>query len=123
MLRIGFVGVGVMGQGMASNLLAAGYPLIAIAHRNRAPIEAIVDQGAMEAGSYQALAENSDVIMLCVSNSDVVEQVIAALTPFFASGNDGDRYRHIEPRVQPQYLSGFKKSLRGVCGSAGYRWN
>ena len=36
---IGFVGVGYMGEGMASNLLAKGYPLVVLAHRNRAPIE------------------------------------------------------------------------------------
>ena len=39
--RIGFIGLGMMGQGMAANLLAKGYPLVGTAHRNRAPLEAL----------------------------------------------------------------------------------
>ncbi|WP_298382742.1 NAD(P)-binding domain-containing protein, partial [Ruegeria sp.] len=35
---IGFIGVGLMGHGMASNILKAGYPLHVIAHRNRTPV-------------------------------------------------------------------------------------
>ncbi len=36
---IGFIGVGLMGQGMAANLLAKGFPLTVIGHRNRKPVE------------------------------------------------------------------------------------
>ncbi|MEM8645448.1 MAG: NAD(P)-dependent oxidoreductase [Pseudomonadota bacterium] len=78
--RIGFVGVGVMGHGMAANLLAAGYSLTAIAHRNRAPVEDLVSKGAKEASSLSQLAAESDAIVLCVSNSDVVEKVVAELS-------------------------------------------
>lgn len=86
MQRIGFVGVGVMGHGMAVCLLKAGYPLTAIAHRNRAPLEDLLAQGAAEATSYADLAGASDCIVLCVSNSSVVEKVVAELKPHLRAG-------------------------------------
>src|SRR5690606_9483794 len=46
---VGFIGVGFMGQGMASNLLAKGFPLTVMGHRNRRPVEQLVAAGAKEA--------------------------------------------------------------------------
>lgn len=84
--RIGFVGVGAMGHGMASSLLGSGFPLTVIAHRNRAPIDDLVSKGAGEAGDYGELAAASDVIVLCVSSSQVVEQTVDALRPSLRRG-------------------------------------
>lgn len=84
--RIGFVGAGVMGHGMASCLLKAGYPVRVIAHRNREPIEDLVSKGAEEAADYATLASRSDVVILCVSNSQVVESVIGELEPSLRPG-------------------------------------
>jgi 3-hydroxyisobutyrate dehydrogenase-like beta-hydroxyacid dehydrogenase len=86
MQRIGFVGVGVMGHGMASRLLNAGYPLTIVAHRNRTPVDDLVSRGAREAAKYAELVEASDSIFLCVSNSTVVESVIGQLEPFLRRG-------------------------------------
>ncbi len=86
MERIGFVGVGVMGHGMAGCLLDAGYPLTVIAHRNHAPVDDLVSRGAAEVATYEDLAAASDVIILCVSNSQIVESVVASLTPFLRPG-------------------------------------
>jgi hypothetical protein len=41
-LRIGFIGIGLMGHGMARNLVTKGFPLTVRAHRNRAPLEDLV---------------------------------------------------------------------------------
>ncbi|MBT6896264.1 MAG: NAD(P)-binding domain-containing protein, partial [Rhodobacteraceae bacterium] len=49
--KVGFIGVGLMGHGMAKNILRAGYPLTVIAHKNRAPVENLVSLGAHEAHS------------------------------------------------------------------------
>jgi len=73
---IGFVGVGLMGQGMAARLLTAGYSLSVIANRNRAPVEALVARGAQEANSYRELAEASTIIFLCLNGSHQVEEVV-----------------------------------------------
>ncbi|WP_342593614.1 NAD(P)-dependent oxidoreductase [Ancylobacter gelatini] len=82
---IGFVGVGLMGHGIAANLLKAGYPMTVVGRRNRAPVEDLVSQGAREAGSAAALAAASSVVFLCLTDAAAVEAVIgemeAALRP------------------------------------------
>ncbi|MFN3481454.1 MAG: NAD(P)-dependent oxidoreductase [Rhabdaerophilum calidifontis] len=74
--RIGFIGVGLMGHGMAKNILEKGFPLAVLGNRNRAPVEDLVQRGAREVKSAKALAEASDIIFLCVTDSSVVETVI-----------------------------------------------
>lgn len=86
MTRIGFVGAGLMGHGMVSCLLAAGYPVTVIAHRNRRPIDDLVYKGADETGDYVQLASESDVVFLCVSNSQIVEEVVEQLRPALRPG-------------------------------------
>lgn len=74
--RIGFIGVGLMGHGVAKNILKAGYPLTVLAHRNRQPVEDLVGRGAREAGSAADLAAGSDVVFVCVTGSPEVEEVV-----------------------------------------------
>lgn len=85
--RIGFVGVGLMGQGMASNLLAKGYTLTAIAHRNRKPVDDLCALGATEAPSLAMLAASSTVIHICAPGSPQVEAIVADLLPHLAPGS------------------------------------
>jgi len=74
--KIGFVGTGLMGQGMATNLLKAGYPVSVMAHRNRAPVEALVDAGATEVKSLADMAANATVIHICAPGSPQVEAIV-----------------------------------------------
>ena len=74
--RIGFIGVGLMGHGVAQNILQAGYPTTVLAHRNRAPVDDLVAKGANEVGSAAVLAESSEVVFLCVTGSPQVEDVM-----------------------------------------------
>jgi 6-phosphogluconate dehydrogenase (decarboxylating) len=48
---VGFIGLGLMGHGMAKNIVEKGYPLVVMGHRNRKPIEDLVGRGATEASS------------------------------------------------------------------------
>jgi 3-hydroxyisobutyrate dehydrogenase-like beta-hydroxyacid dehydrogenase len=73
---IGFIGVGFMGQGMASCIVGKGYPLTVMAHRNRAPVEALKAAGAQEAATPKELAGKASIIFLCVTGSPQVEAVI-----------------------------------------------
>ena len=84
--KIGFVGIGLMGQGMAKNIVEKGYALTTIAHRNRAPLEDLVARGAVEAAGLQALAAASDIIFLCLPGSPQVEALVAQLKPFLRRG-------------------------------------
>jgi 3-hydroxyisobutyrate dehydrogenase-like beta-hydroxyacid dehydrogenase len=74
--RIGFVGLGLMGHGIAKNILAKGYALGVIAHRNRTPVEDLVQRGAVEAPNAAEMARGSDVVFLCVTGSPQVEEVL-----------------------------------------------
>jgi 3-hydroxyisobutyrate dehydrogenase-like beta-hydroxyacid dehydrogenase len=76
--RIGFIGVGLMGHGMAKNLVEKGFDLTILGHRNRAPVEDLVKRGAKEAASAAALAGGVDILFLCVTGSPQVEQLMAA---------------------------------------------
>jgi len=84
---IGFVGIGLMGHGMAKNIVEKGYPLTTIAHRNRKPLEDLLTRGATEAASLDDLARASSIIFLCLTGSPEVTSVIAALKPGLKSGS------------------------------------
>jgi 3-hydroxyisobutyrate dehydrogenase-like beta-hydroxyacid dehydrogenase len=73
--RIGFIGIGMMGHGMARNLLAKGYPLTFKVHRNRSNIDDLLAAGAEEAKTSAECANASDIVFICVTGSPQVEQV------------------------------------------------
>jgi 3-hydroxyisobutyrate dehydrogenase-like beta-hydroxyacid dehydrogenase len=84
--RIGFVGAGLMGHGMARNLLEAGYPVTVTAHRNRAPVDDLVSRGATEAATLADLAAHATIIHICAPGSPQVEAIVAALLPAMEPG-------------------------------------
>lgn len=84
--RLGFIGVGLMGGGMAANLLKAGHDVRVVAHRNRAPIDALIAQGAAEARSRAALAQECDGLFVCLNGSPQVEAVIDEIEAALPSG-------------------------------------
>lgn len=74
--RIGFVGVGLMGHGIAKNLVAKGFPLALRVHRNRAAAADLLAAGATEAKSHADLAREADIVILCVTGAPQVEEVM-----------------------------------------------
>ncbi|MEO7223778.1 MAG: NAD(P)-dependent oxidoreductase [Devosia sp.] len=74
--RVGFIGLGQMGYGMASNLLKRGFAMTLFAHRQRAAIDELVSQGAIEVRNAAAMASTCDVIVLCVANADQVQELV-----------------------------------------------
>jgi 3-hydroxyisobutyrate dehydrogenase-like beta-hydroxyacid dehydrogenase len=76
MKNIGFIGVGMMGQGMAHNLVIKGFNVTVMGNRNRKPVEELVAEGAREAASLQDLVASVDAIILCVTGSPQVEDLI-----------------------------------------------
>ena len=73
MKSIGFIGLGLMGHGMAKNLLKKGHALAFLVHRNRANLGDLLDLGGKEVKSARQLAEFSDCIILCVTGTPQVE--------------------------------------------------
>ena len=89
MERIGFVGIGLMGHGMAKNLLAKGYPLSFRVHRNRANLADLTAAGAIEASDTRALVAASDIIFFCVTGSPQVEEIIYGADGLLAAARKG----------------------------------
>lgn len=84
--KVGFVGVGMMGHGMAKNIVEKGFPLTTIAHRNRQPVEDLVARGATEAASLAELAGASTIIFICLTDSNMVEAAVAGMKPGLKPG-------------------------------------
>lgn len=85
---IGFIGLGLMGGNMVENLQNKGYPLIVI-DLNKDAVAACVARGATTVGSAKELAEQADVIMLCLTTSTVVEKLVYAEEGILAGIKDG----------------------------------
>lgn len=86
--RIGMIGVGLMGHGIASSLLRHGLPLSFLDHPGNRPTADLIAAGARAVASGAALAGASDVVILCVTGSPEVEDsvfrddgVLAGLRP------------------------------------------
>ncbi len=73
--RIGFIGLGIMGQGMAANLLKAGFALT-VWNRTVTRMQDLVAQGAHAGASPADVAARSDIIVICVSDTPDVQGVI-----------------------------------------------
>lgn len=87
--RIGFIGLGLMGRAMVGCLQDAGYSLTVLGNRDRTGVEEAVARGGTEAASARALAEASDIVMLCVSTSAQVEGRIYGDDGVLAGVKDG----------------------------------
>ena len=85
---IGFIGLGLMGGAMVGRLQDQDYAVTAVANRTRTYVDAAVARGAAEVSTAKAVAEASDIVMLCMDTSANVEArmrgpegVIAGLKP------------------------------------------
>jgi 3-hydroxyisobutyrate dehydrogenase len=73
---IGFIGLGLMGGNMVENLQNRGFELV-VMDLNKDAVQAVLDRGnATVAASPKELAAASDIVMLCLTTSDVVEKVV-----------------------------------------------
>ena len=70
---IGFIGLGLMGGAMVGRLQDQGYDLVVIANRTRTYVDRAVERGATEVTTAKAVAEASDIVMLCMDTSANVE--------------------------------------------------
>lgn len=74
-LSIGFIGIGLMGTPMTKRLLDAGY-IVNVWNRSPNKIDAVVSAGAHAMSSIESLVSESDLVMLCVSDTDAVRAVV-----------------------------------------------
>ena len=84
--KVGFVGLGLMGHGMAKNIVEKGWPLTVLGHRKRESVEDLKQRGASEVASPRALAEACDVVLLCVTGSPQVEAIVTGEGGLMSAG-------------------------------------
>jgi 3-hydroxyisobutyrate dehydrogenase-like beta-hydroxyacid dehydrogenase len=73
---VGMIGLGLMGHGIAKNLLAKGFALRFVVHRDRSRLADLVAAGARERDSVAALAQGTPVVLLCVTGTPQVESIV-----------------------------------------------
>lgn len=76
--KIGLIGVGFMGHGIARNLAKHGYPLAVLEHPGNQPLDELKAAGVTTQTSARELAAASDVVILCVTGTPQVEAVLLA---------------------------------------------
>jgi 3-hydroxyisobutyrate dehydrogenase-like beta-hydroxyacid dehydrogenase len=86
---VGFIGLGLMGHGMAKNIRQAGYGLWVRGRNNRKPVESLLSMGAGEAASPKDMAAKCDIIHICLSSSEQVEDVVCGEDGILAGARPG----------------------------------
>jgi 3-hydroxyisobutyrate dehydrogenase len=72
---LGYIGTGLMGTPMAARLLAAGHPLT-VWNRTAAKAQGLVDKGAAMGESPADVAGRSDIVFLCLTDTNAVEEAV-----------------------------------------------
>jgi 3-hydroxyisobutyrate dehydrogenase-like beta-hydroxyacid dehydrogenase len=87
--RIGFIGLGFMGHGMAANLLRKGFPLAVKVNRDRSRIGDILAAGARECATNAEVASNADFVILCVTGAAQVEDIVFGAQGILSAARPG----------------------------------
>lgn len=74
--KIGFIGLGFMGHGIAKNIVEKGYALTVLGRKKREAVDDLIGRGAKEVKSAKDVAADSDIIFLCVTGSREVEAIL-----------------------------------------------
>ena len=87
--RIGMIGLGLMGLGIATNIVKKGFALTAMEHPGNQPLGDLIAAGARTAPTAQAVAQTSDIVILCVNGSAQVEAILSGDTGLLAGLREG----------------------------------
>jgi 3-hydroxyisobutyrate dehydrogenase-like beta-hydroxyacid dehydrogenase len=86
---VGLIGAGLMGHGIGKNILAKGFKLNVLAHKNRVPIDSLIKLGASESKSIAEIADQSDMVILVVTGTPQVEEIVLGDKGLLAHGHNG----------------------------------
>ncbi len=89
-MRVGFIGLGTMGEPMARSLQRAGFEVTASAHHRRDALERLVGEGAHEAADPAAVAGAVDAVVICVPDAPQVEEVLFGARGVAAGAKSGE---------------------------------
>ena len=88
MLKVGYIGLGLMGKSMALNILKAGFPVV-IHNRSQSAVDELVAEGAIRAMSPKEVAEQVDVVFTNLPDSPDVELVALGENGIIEGAHDG----------------------------------
>ncbi len=113
-MKIGFIGIGLMGKPMTLRLLQAGFA-VSVWNRSTEKLSDVKAAGALIAESIGELVEQVDIVVLCLANTKVVEDLV------FGAGGVVERGRAGKLLVDfsssdPQATQDFAARLKGTCG-------
>lgn len=100
-MKVGFVGIGHMGEPMARNLLRAGIP-VTVWNRSPEKCEGLIDIGATQAASLQDLFKSATTVLLMLFDSAAIDAVLGRTTPTFAARVSGKIIVHLGT-TSPEY--------------------
>ena len=88
MLKVGYIGLGLMGKSMARNILKAGFPVV-VHNRSQAAVDELVAEGAVRANSPKEVAEQVDVVFTNLPDSPDVEKVVLGENGIIEGAHEG----------------------------------
>lgn len=88
MLKVGYIGLGLMGKSIARNILKAGFPLV-IHNRSRAAVDELVAEGATAASSPSEVASHVDAVFTNLPDTPDVESVVLGKNGIIAGAHNG----------------------------------
>jgi len=88
MLKVGYIGLGLMGKSMARNILKAGFPVV-VHNRSRGAVDELAGEGATPANTPKEVAEQVDVVFTNLPDSPDVEQVVLGKDGIIEGAHDG----------------------------------
>ena len=113
---LGFIGLGLMGTPIACKLRETGYPL-SVWGRRPESLKPLVDLGATALPSAEAVASASDIVFLCVTDTDAVESVVFGEAGVAAGGAAG-KILVDHSSIKPDATREFAGRLHAACGMA-----
>lgn len=88
MLKVGYIGLGLMGKSIARNILKAGFPLV-VHNRSRAAVDELVGEGAVAASSPKEVASQVDIVFTNLPDTPDVEKVVLGENGIIEGAHDG----------------------------------
>lgn len=88
MLRVGYIGLGLMGKSIARNIMKAGFPIV-VHNRSRGAVDELVGEGATAASSPVEVARQVDVVFTNLPDSPDVEQVVLGKEGILEGAHEG----------------------------------
>ena len=124
-LRLGFIGLGLMGKPMAGHLLKAGFPLT-VHNRSQAAVDELIAAGAKNVPSPKQVAQNADIVFTCLPDSPDVEEIVLGKDGVVEGAREGlivVDHSTIKPATaRPETCRRVSLARRQVSGRAGQRW-